>query len=413
MKKGLSVYNTTSYTDKNIEQAKSDLEELKAIKKKLSDKKDDLEKSYSLPIEEVSKQLEELIEMVKEPYRVIDKVIKEHEKSLKKMEIMEYAKKKAVSLGEYSDRIVKSKAFFDERWLNKSYKEKDWKADIDKKITDASDNIRTIKASGGKNKSALLAFYLDKLSLDGSEQFIDIASGDVVDSEMPLVEDEDKTMGYMVLKVYGTQRQLLRLMTQLEFSDIEVEEIEDGMPKTMKEISESDFDSFVAFDIEHTGTWGFGIGDAESEIMEIGAVKVKDGKIIDKFDMLANPKRKIIPKISRLTNITDEMVANEPPVSEVIKKFKEFVGDDILVGHNIKSCDIPHITRAAKRAGVKFDNEYFDTLKLARSIKNKKGWDKLKLQDLAKYYHIEQSEAHRAWCDAETNALVFLELKKG
>jgi DNA polymerase III epsilon subunit family exonuclease len=326
---------------------------------------------------------------------------------------MEYAKHKAASLGEYSKEVIESKAFFNERWLNKTYKEKDWKADIDKKITDAADKITAIKASGGKNTSALMAFYLDNLSLKGSEQFLNIASEDVENSNMQPIEDDDKTIGYMVLKVYGTQRQLLQIMTQFELLDIEVEEIEDGMPKPMSELSNADFDSFVAFDIEHTGTFGICNGDAESEIIEIGAVKVKDGKIVDKFDMLANPQRKIVPKIINLTNITNEMVANEPPVSEVIKKFKEFVGEDILVGHNIKRCDIPHITRAAKKAGVNFDNKYFDTMKLAKNLKNKKGWDKLKLQDLAEYYHIEQINAHRAWCDAETSALVFQELKKG
>lgn len=184
------------------------------------------------------------------------------------------------------------------------------------------------------------------------------------------------------------------------------------MPKAMEEVTEADFDSFVAFDIEHTGTYGIGKGDAESEITEIGAVKVVNGQIVDKFDMLANPGRKIVPIAARLTHITDEMVKDQPPVEEVIKQFKEFVGDSILIGHNCKSCDVPHITRAAKRAGVNFDNQYLDTKKLAKKFQSKNGWDKITLPYLAQYYVIPQVEVHRAWCDAEANAYVYLKLRE-
>ena len=64
------------------------------------------------------------------------------------------------------------------------------------------------------------------------------------------------------------------------------------------------------------------------------------------------------------------MVADKPSVDEIIQKFKAFVGDNILIGHNIKGCDIPHITRAARRAGVNFDNSFLDTKPLALSIKD-------------------------------------------
>ena len=413
MEKGLSVYKTTVYTPDNLEQAEKDLKDLKAIKKKLADKKKELEKAYSMPIEEVKKQLDELLGMVKEPLDIIDKMIKENTKLAKQKEIMEYAKSQASSLGEYADKVLDSNAFFNDRWLNITCKTKEWKADIDKKVRDAADAFETIKTVGGKNTGALLGFYFDKLSLDGAEQFMELASGDVAEDTVAEVADENAVTGYKVLKIYGTERQMLKLMSQLDLSDMDYEEIEDGMPKEMDELTNPDFDSFVAFDIEHTGTFGINNGDAEAEIIEIGAVKVVNGQVADKFDMLANPGRKIVPRIARLTHITDEMVANEPPVSEVIKKFKDFVGDSILVGHNIKSCDIPHITRAAKKAGVNFDNAYLDTKKLAKNLKDKKGWEKITLPYLSEYYQVKQEEAHRAWCDAEANAYVYLELKKG
>lgn len=412
MEQGLATYKSTIYNSENLDQAKEDLEVLKSIKKKLTDKKKALEAAYSMPIEEVKKQLDELIGMIKEPMDIIDKVVKDCTSAEKKEKIMNYAKLQASSLGEYADKVINSNAFFNPKWLNASYSEKAWKSDIDKTILDAADAFETIKSVGGNNTGALLGFYFDKLSLDGAEQFMELVSADISNCEIETIEDGNIVIGYKVLKIYGTERQMLQLMTQLDLSGLNYDEIEDGMPKAMEELTEPSFDSFVAFDIEHTGTFGISNGDSEAEITEIGAVKVVAGKVIDKFDMLANPGRKIVPSVARMTHITDEMVANEPAVDEVIKKFKEFVGDNILVGHNIKSCDIPHITRAAKRAGISFENAYLDTKKLASGLMADKGWDNIKLPYLSNYYNISQTEAHRAWCDAEANAYVYLKLKE-
>ena len=92
MEMGLSVYTTTVYTPENLDQAKKDLKDLKTIKKKLTDKKKELEAAYSKPIEEVKKQLDELLKMVKEPIDIIDKMIKDKEKSEKQEDIMTYAR---------------------------------------------------------------------------------------------------------------------------------------------------------------------------------------------------------------------------------------------------------------------------------------------------------------------------------
>ena len=349
--------------------------------------------------------------MVDEPLKIIDELIKDNEKSAKKKEIMKYAADKAASLGTYAEKFLESKAFFNDRWLNLTYKTKDWKADIDKKVMDAADAFETIKNVGGDNAGALLGFYFRNLSLEGADEFMEFASSDVKE-DVAAVKDENAVVGYKTLKIFGTERQMLQLMSLLDISGLEYEEIEDGMPKEMEELTTPDFDSFVAFDIEHTGTYGINKGDAEAEIIEIGAVKVVDGQVVDKFDMLANPGRKIVPMISRLTHITDEMVADKPPVDEVIKAFKEFAGDSILVGHNIKSCDIPHISRAARRAGISFENAYLDTKKLAAGLKADKGWESITLPYLSEYYHVQQKEAHRAWCDAEANAHLYLELMK-
>ncbi len=407
----LTVYETTKFSLGDIERANEAKEELKKIKGVLDAKKKEINNGYLAPLAEFNKKIDELITMVKKPLKVVENLITEYEQSAKEDEIREYARSKAEVLGDYAEKVLSSPAFFNNKWLYKSYKKKAWQNDINKIMRDAADALEDIENSGGKYKAVLKGFYFDKLSFDGKEKFLESISEDSGSERVGELEDEDAVVGYKVLKIYGTERQMRQLLTQLSLAEYEFEEIEDGMPKAMEEIVVPDFNSFVAFDIEHTGTFGINKGDAESEIIEIGAVKVDNGEIVDRFDMFANPGRKIVPRVARLTKISDEMVKNEPPVGEIIKLFKEFTGDSIMVGHNIKSCDIPHIVRAAKRAGVNFDNAFFDTKCLANKIKTKKGWEKITLPYLAEYYHIEQKEAHRAWCDAEVNAHIYLELK--
>lgn len=407
---GLTRYENIIYTSDNLSEAKNDLKELKTIHKMLKSKQKELIDAYSMPIEEVRKQLDELIAMVKKPMDVIDKLVKETEKTAKKQDILEYAKKASSSLGSYAEALVGSEAFFNDKWLNATYKTKDWQSEINEHVRNAVDAIETIEAIGGKNKGVLRAYFFDKLTLDGAEKFLEVASSENTSDEALSVDDEDAVIGYKILKISGTERQMLKLMTQLSLSDLEVEELENGMPQAMSEIVECGFDSFVAFDIEHSGTFGIDNGDAEAEIIEIGAVKVINGLIVDKFDMLANPGRKIVPMVARLTHITDEMVADEPCVSDVIKAFKEFTGDMVLVGHNVVGCDIPHISRAAKRAGVAFENSFFDTNKYAKKFKETNGWTNTKLGYLSDVYGIELNDAHRAWCDAEATAQLYLKL---
>ena len=184
------------------------------------------------------------------------------------------------------------------------------------------------------------------------------------------------------------------------------------MPGELVELTAPDFDSFVAFDIETTGTFGAANGDAEADITEIGAVKVVNGQVVAREDWLCNPGRRIVPRIARLTHITDAMVANEPPVSEIIRRFADFIGDLPLVGHNIKSSDLHYITRAAKRAGVRLENTFFDTYRYAKQFQKAHGWENVKLEYLSQIFGIEQQSAHRAWCDAEANVGVYFKLKE-
>ena len=225
LESGLSVYKTVDYTEAGIDAAKKDLEELKQIKKKLTDKKKELENAYSMPIEQVTKQLDELIELVKEPFNIVDNIVKEYEKDIKKKKIMEYAIEKASILGEYQMNVVNSKAFFNPKWENKTTSDKSWKADVDEIIQKAVDDITVINEIGQDNKAMLLGFYFDKLSLDGVKEFLNVATSEV-NIEGSEEDADDGEKGYKILKVSGTQKQLNQLIKYIEVLGIEVEEIE-------------------------------------------------------------------------------------------------------------------------------------------------------------------------------------------
>lgn len=411
LERGLEYYNGFEYSVENIDIAIANRDELKKVKKVLEEKKKEIEAAYTAPYVDVEAKLVELIEMVKVPFKIADDFIKTAEKETKRQEILAFARKKAEVLGEYTDKILESPAFFNSKWLNATYRAKQWQGDIENIVSQASDDIVVIQSTAGKNAPALMAHYYETLSMDRAKQFV-ASMQDA--SEMGALDapEEERAVGYKVLKIFASERQMLQVMTHLDLMGLDVEELEDGMPKAMEERTVPDFDSFVAFDIEHTGTYGAAHGDSEAEIIEIGAVKVVDGVVVEKFDELCNPGRKIVPRIARLTHITDDMVADKPSVDEIIKRFKEFVGDSVLIGHNIKGCDIPHVTRAARRAGVRFDNTYLDTKILAKKYKDALGLENIKLTTLSEYFGITQTDAHRAWCDAEANAYVYLELKK-
>lgn len=412
----LQFYKNIAYTEDNIKEAKKDKAALNKLKRTIEDRRKEMKKIYMEPYTIVEGQAKELVALIDEPLSMISAFISgvdQAVKAEKRAEITRYFYRHAAPLGELAESVLNSPAFFDPKWENKTTKVQVWQDGVQEKIRRATRDVSSIRATGGKHTAALLNRYLEQLSLDGMAQYK--ASLDAVNRvELPgdeALDGDDSVVGYKVLRLTGSRQKIEQLLDQMELMGIEVDELEDGMPQEMRELTEPDFDSFVAFDIETTGTYGVANGDQPARITEIGAVKVVKGEIVDRFDMLADPGRKIVPRIARLTHISDEMVKGQPPVAEVIKKFKAFVGDDILVGHNIKNCDIPHILRAAKDAGVVLENAYFDTYRYARPMREAQGWESVKLEYLAAQMGITQPDAHRAWCDAEANVGVFLRLR--
>ena len=413
----LSVYKNLVYSQDGVKAAKKDKAALNKLKNNIDEKRKEIKKIYMQPYVIVEAQAKELISLIDEPLALIADFIareEDEEKKARRNEIANYFYQNATPLGDLAETIFTSPAFYDKKWENKSTTAKTYQSAIIAKINKAAVDISNIRATGGKHSAALLDKYLGTLSTDGLTEYkasLEAAEKAAETTCSPLLTD-DNVVGYKVLRLTGNAQQIAQILEQMEMLGIEVDELEDGMPRDMMELLTPSFDSFVAFDIETTGTYGATHGDAAPEITEIGAVKVVNGVIVDRFSQLANPGRKIVPRIARLTHITDAMLADKPPVGEVIRQFKEFVGDSILVGHNIKNCDIPYISKAAKRAGIAFDNSYFDTYRYAKSKKEEMGWENVKLEYLSAQFGISQQDAHRAWCDAEANVGVYLKLKE-
>ena len=160
---------------------------------------------------------------------------------------------------------------------------------------------------------------------------------------------------------------------------------------------------FVVFDTETTGFNAGGI----DQMIEIGAVKIKDGAITDRFDELIDPGRHIPDKITELTLITDEMVKGKPNEEEVTKKFLEWIGDAPLVAHNAKF-DISFMVSAMNKYNLgEFKNTVIDTLELSRTLDQ--GYARHSLSALVKRYNVpwDEDAHHRADYDAEGTAYVF------
>ena len=160
-------------------------------------------------------------------------------------------------------------------------------------------------------------------------------------------------------------------------------------------------DDFVVFDIETTG-----FSPEKNNIIEIGAVKVSQGKIVDKFSTFVNPKEPVPFRITQLTGITDEMVMDAPFITEVLPEFFEFAKGCVFVAHNA-TFDMGFIMKKAKDLHIERDYSYVDTLAAARVLMPKMG--KYTLDNLCKELKISLENHHRAVDDAGATAEIFVE----
>lgn len=159
-------------------------------------------------------------------------------------------------------------------------------------------------------------------------------------------------------------------------------------------------DSYVVFDIETTG-----FSSSRNRIIEIGAVKVINGIITDKFSSFVNPDVPIPFEIEQLTGINDNMVLPYPKIDEILPQFLEFCGDSVLVAHNA-SFDVGFIAYNASRLNLAFDPTVIDTVALARLLLPK--LNRYKLDTVAKALNISLENHHRAVDDAGCTAEIFV-----
>ena len=158
---------------------------------------------------------------------------------------------------------------------------------------------------------------------------------------------------------------------------------------------DADFDAeYVAFDLETTG-----LSAQHDVIIEIGAVVMKRGEVLDTFQTFVAPGRKLTPKIIDLTGITDEMLVGAPPIDEILPKFLEFVGGRPLCAHNA-DFDIGFVTAACERLNIPFQPTSLDTLILAQNLLPDLG--KYKLNIVADFLSLPDFNHHRASDDAIT-----------
>lgn len=185
---------------------------------------------------------------------------------------------------------------------------------------------------------------------------------------------------------------------------VEANLVDDGVPIAY---NDKDLDlatgTYVVFDVETTG-----LSAVYDTIIELAAVKIHQGEIVDRFESFANPHHPLSQTTTDLTGITDEMVQNAPEVEEVLTDFRNWMADDILVAHNA-SFDMGFLNQGFKKLGFdKAANAVIDTLELARflfpHLKNHR------LNTLCKHLDIELTQHHRAIYDAEATGYLLWKL---
>lgn len=159
-------------------------------------------------------------------------------------------------------------------------------------------------------------------------------------------------------------------------------------------------DTYIVFDLETTG-----LSSIKDKIIEIGAVKVEGGKIVDRYSTFVNPQRPIPYQITQLTSITDDMVIGAPTIETILPQFLEFIGDAPLVAHNA-SFDVGFIEQNCRYQDIQPHFTSIDTVALARVLLPT--LSRFKLDTVAKALNISLENHHRAVDDAAATAEIFV-----
>lgn len=172
---GVDYYSGFEYSIETYQVAVKHYNELKYVKNVLQKAKKEIVKSYNEPLEAVEARLDELIDLVKEPFKKVDEFIKRNEKNAKKYEIYIFAEKYARSKGAltYMEQVLRSPAFFDSKWLNASCSTLKWRAAVMEKIDNAILALGEIENMSFENKTTIRAYYYQTLSMDRVKELVD------------------------------------------------------------------------------------------------------------------------------------------------------------------------------------------------------------------------------------------------
>lgn len=161
---------------------------------------------------------------------------------------------------------------------------------------------------------------------------------------------------------------------------------------------------YVAFDLETTG-----LSPEKDQIIEIGAVKIRDGKISGKYNCIIHPEIEVSDFIINLTGISRDMLEKGISLKEGVEGFLEFSEDFPVLGHNVMF-DYKFMKMAAASFQHSFEKQGVDTLQVARKLLS--GLENKKLETLCAHYNYVNQAAHRAYDDALATAVVFEQMKK-
>ena len=178
--------------------------------------------------------------------------------------------------------------------------------------------------------------------------------------------------------------------------------VDDGVPAVINEKGDSLDDTYVVFDIETTG-----FSPVNDKIIEIGAVKIQNGEVIDNFSHFVNPRRNIPYEITQLTSINNDMVKDAETIETLLPKFMKFCKGCVLVAHNA-AFDTGFIKKNCRDLNLEFDLSIVDTVPLARFLYPE--LKKVKLNLVAKHLGISLENHHRAVDDANATAEILLKM---
>ncbi|KGM94191.1 PolC-type DNA polymerase III [Clostridium botulinum] len=176
--------------------------------------------------------------------------------------------------------------------------------------------------------------------------------------------------------------------------------VNDGVPIVTNVKEQTINDTFVVFDLETTG-----FSSEYDKIIEIGAVKIKHGNIIDSFSTFVNPEIKIPYNITELTSITNDDVKNADTINSVLPKFMEFCGDSVLVAHNA-NFDMSFIRKNCNDLNMDINYTIMDTVPLAKFLFPE--LKRYKLNTIAKHLGVSLENHHRAVDDAKATGDILL-----